>query len=286
MALRNYHIRPMTQLELGTVVNWAAAEGWNPGLSDAACFYSTDPSGFLLGVLEDDPIAAISAVKYGSSFGFIGFYIVRPDFRQQGYGWQIWQAGMASLAGRNIGLDGVVAQQANYLKSGFKLAYRNIRYEGHDDETGQPFEHAADIVPLSALPIDTVLRYDRDLFPAERGAFLRCWLSQPSHICLGKMVQGCLTGYGVLRPCQNGYKIGPLFADSPKIAEEIFLALRSHLPPQTPFYLDTPEINPAAVALAEEYQMQRVFETARMYTQEPPDLPLDRIFGVTTFELG
>jgi hypothetical protein len=29
-----------------------------------------------------------------------------------------------------------------------------------------------------------------------------------------------------------------------------------------------------------------VFETARMYKGPPPDEPLSRIFGVTTFELG
>jgi hypothetical protein len=38
--------------------------------------------------------------------------------------------GWTILAGCTIGLDGVVAQQGNYLKSGFQLAYRNIRYQG------------------------------------------------------------------------------------------------------------------------------------------------------------
>ena len=40
----------------------------------------------------------------------------------------IWNAAMDSLAGRNVGLDGVVAQQDNYRKSGFRLAYRNVRF--------------------------------------------------------------------------------------------------------------------------------------------------------------
>jgi hypothetical protein len=51
-------------------------------------------------------------------------------------------------------------------------------------------------------------------------------------------------------------------------------------------FLDTPEINPAAVALAQKYNMQVSFETARMYTGECPSLPLNRIFGVTSFEIG
>jgi len=32
--------------------------------------------------------------------------------------------------------------------------------------------------------------------------------------------------------------------------------------------------------------MHPVFETARMYTGAIPELPMDRLFGVTSFELG
>ncbi|MEO1591343.1 MAG: GNAT family N-acetyltransferase [Cyanobacteria bacterium J06632_22] len=283
MTSSDYAIRPMTRAELDQVVGWAAAEGWNPGMKDADCFYRADPTGFRVGLLNGQPIAAISAVKYGTSFGFIGFYIVRPEFRGQGYGWPIWQAGMAALAGRNVGLDGVVAQQANYLKSGFSLAYRNIRYEG---KVTSSMAEVSGLVPLASLPVEAVIDYDRRFFPAEREQFLRGWLAQPTHRGLGKVSGNDLIGYGVLRPCQTGYKIGPLFAETAEIAEDIFRGLRSHLPPNTLFYLDTPEINPAAVTLAEKYNMHRSFETARMYTQQAPDLPLDQIFGVTTFELG
>ena len=69
-------------------------------------------------------------VKYGQGFGFLGFYIARPEIRGKGYGIRVWRAGMARLQGRNVGLDGVVAQQDNYRKSGFRLAWNNIRHEG------------------------------------------------------------------------------------------------------------------------------------------------------------
>lgn len=38
--------------------------------------------------------------------------------------------------------------------------------------------------------------------------------------------------------------------------------------------------------LARRHGMREVFATARMYNREIPALPLDGIFGVTTFELG
>src|SRR5215210_5519778 len=123
-------IRPASRRELDLAVEWAAKEGWNPGLSDAECFYVADPEGFLLAFCDGEPVASISVVRYGSDFGFLGLYIVRPALRGRGYGYQLWQAGMAQLEKRTVGLDGVVAQQENYRRSGFSLAHRNIRYSG------------------------------------------------------------------------------------------------------------------------------------------------------------
>ena len=93
-------------------------------------------------------------------------------------------------------------------------------------------------------------------------------------------------GYGVIRPCRTGYKIGPLFADSPELAESLFLALTSKVQATEPIFLDTPEVNQAAVALAERHAMQVSFETARMYTGDFPELPVNRLFGMTSFEIG
>lgn len=100
------------------------------------------------------------------------------------------------------------------------------------------------------------------------------------------MAAGELAGYGVIRRCRAGFKIGPLFADSPDFAAALFHPLIAQVPAGQAFYLDVPEVNGAAIALAEQHDMTRVFETARMYTQAPPSLPLEGIFGVTTFELG
>ncbi|MGB0515293.1 MAG: GNAT family N-acetyltransferase, partial [Wenzhouxiangellaceae bacterium] len=120
----------MRRSELDLVVDWAAAEGWNPGVNDPNCFHAADPAGFLLGLIDDEPVGSISVVRYGRAFGFLGFYIVKPDYRQQGYGIRLWHAGIEQLADRTLGLDGVVDQQSNYKKSGFVLAHNNLRYAG------------------------------------------------------------------------------------------------------------------------------------------------------------
>lgn len=272
----------MTLPELEMALDWAAAEGWNPGLFDAATFHAADPGGFLLGTLDGEPVASIFAVRYGSGFGFIGGYIVRPELRGKGHGMAIWRAGMALLAGRNVGLDGVPAQQANYARSGFRLAHRNVRFEGR----GCALPGAGHVLPLGPQDLEAVLAYDRAFFPEQRERFMRHWLQQPGSVALGVRDGGVLLGYAVLRPCRNGFKIGPLCAESPQVAEELMQALRGRVPENEAVFLDVPEPNQAALALAERHGMRACFETARMYTGADPGLPLARQYGITTFELG
>ena len=283
MQADSYVIRAMGRGQVDIAVDWAAAEGWNPGVHDADCFHAADSTGFFAGMLGDEPVATISAVKYGGTFAFVGFYIVKPEYRGNGYGVRIWNAALATLRGRNIGLDGVVDQQDNYRKSGFALAWRNIRYQGTSGGAGQIDN---DIVPLSTRAFDEIERYDRAFFPAERSSFLRCWISRPGSVAVGILDKRTLAGYGVMRPCRSGYKIGPLFADSPELAERLFVFLRAQAPASAPIFLDIPEVNAAAGNLAQRHGMIAAFETARMYTGAFPGLPMSRLFGVTSFELG
>lgn len=208
---------------------------------------------------------------------------MKPEHRGRGYGLRLWQAALASVADRMVGLDGVVAQQDNYRKSGFGLAYRNSRFEG---TAGGTVPSDAGLVPLADVPEAELDAYDRACYPAERGAFLAAWQDQPDKVAFGLRRGGRLAGYGMARPSRTGYRIGPLFADTPDHAETLFAALKASLPAGEPVFLDVPECNEAAVALATRHEMKSVFDTARMYTGTAPDLPMERIFGVTTLELG
>src|SRR5262245_15671352 len=125
---RKLFVRRMTESELNLALEWAAAEGWNPGLYDAACFYAVDPNGFFLGEFVGAPIGCISAVASDEHYGFVGFYIVKPQYRGRGFGLQLWAAAMVCLGGQNVGLDGVIDQQGNYRRSGVMLAYRTNRH--------------------------------------------------------------------------------------------------------------------------------------------------------------
>jgi hypothetical protein len=282
MPQQDLRIRNMRPEEISIAVDWAASEGWNPGLADDACFASVDPQGFFIGELDGEAAAIISCVNYGENFAFLGFYMVRKDLRGRGHGLRIWDAAMAHARPRVIGLDGVVAQQENYRKSGFELAYANIRYGG----TVAPAPASqAGVIALGEVPLAMVEASDASVFPAPRSAFLRAWIGAPGHIGRALMRDGNLAGWGVIRPCRQGFKIGPLVADDRGTAEALLSALLASIGGGR-IFLDVPGINRDAIALAQGLGLAPVFETARMYIGTIPPLRLERVFGVTTFELG
>jgi hypothetical protein len=275
-------IRTMQPVEIGLAADWAAAEGWNPGLADAQCFATVDPAGFLIGELDGEPAATISCVNYDERFSFLGMYIVRPDLRGRGYGLRIWHAAIAHAGARVIGLDGVVAQQGNYRRSGFQLAYPNIRC-GARLAFSKP--SPAEVIPLSEVALAQLEADDATVFPAPRTAFLRAWLAAHGHIGRALVRDGRLCAWGVIRPCRNGHKVAPLVADDRAGAEAIFATLVTAVGGGE-IFLDVPSVNRDAIALAQLHGLKPVFETARMYTGAIRPLRLGRVFGVTTLELG
>jgi hypothetical protein len=277
-----YVIRQMTKSDLDLAISWAASEGWNPGLHDRDAFYNTDSQGFFMGFLDGKPISCISAVFYGKDFGFIGFYIVHSKHRSKGYGIKIWNKAIGYLKNHNIGLDGVVAQQENYKKSGFELAHRNIRYQG----IGKKYQVDDDnIIKANLIPFSDIIKYDDQCFPVSRPQFLKYWITEPESLTLAYYKNNKLMGYGMIRKCVTGYKIGPLFSDNKLIAEKLFKKL-NNFAVGSPIFLDIPEVNKDALELVNQYKMKPMFETARMYTRKPPVINLNKVFGITTFEVG
>jgi ribosomal protein S18 acetylase RimI-like enzyme len=282
MMNKDYKIRRMRADELQTAINWAAQEGWNPGIHDAETFYQADNNGFFIGEIGNQAVSVGSAVAYDDQFAFCGLYIVHPEYRGQGYGIALTRERLRYVGQRNAGIDGVVENIPIYERIGYRLAYHNIRYRGI---AADPASIDRRVVPLSQLPIENIETYDRFCFPAKRHRFLYAWINQPDAKALGLIENGQLQGYAVRRRCIEGHKIGPLFADNDAIADALFQALQQDIPGDA-IYLDIMETNPVAQRLVDKYNMQVVFTTGRMYLKGQPRLDDEKIFGITTFELG
>lgn len=263
------------------VKGWAAEEGWNPGLADAGPFFAQDPDGFFLGRIDGEVVSAISVVNHGPDYAFLGHYLVRPDLRGRGHGLTTWKTALAHAGNRTIGLDAVVAQQDNYRRSGFESAHRTVRFTG----TAPAAEAPRDIRVVRPEDVADITAYDATCTPADRPRFVEHWLTGPGHHAAVRRSGSRVTGYGVLRPGHDCPRIGPLFADTAEDARAVFAALTADAAGRT-VAVDVPENNPAAVALAEEAEFTPSFETARMYTGPVRPYARERVFGVTTLELG
>lgn len=277
-----YEIRRLTEKEVSFAIEWAQNEGWNPGLNDACCFYQIDPNGFFIGLLNGEPIATGCAVVYDDHFAFCGLYIVKKEYRAQGYGLELTQARLDYIGNRTTGLDGVLDKVSKYERLGYKAAYKNSRYQ-LDQIPG--VKASIEVMDLKNVPFDDLKAFDRRYFPAPRDIFLKTWIEQPYAIALGFVHNKQLKGYAVSRKCERGFKIGPLFAEDAKIAEELFKGLLERIK-EGPVFVDVPEVNQEAVALFKNYGMTVPFEVIRMYRNGTPVMDLKGIFGITTFECG
>jgi GNAT superfamily N-acetyltransferase len=277
--------RAMTLAEVRTLVGWAAREGWNPGAHDAASFWLADPEGFLALEIGGELAGGGGIVRHNDQFGFMGLFILEPKFRGQGFGHRLWYERRDRLLNRlskpaTIGLDAVEAMIPFYARGGFQPYYRHVRYAGQPQARATP-----EVVDLATVPRPLLHHYDRACFPGPRQAYLDAWLAQPFAHALAIRRNEKLTGYGLLRKCSPGWKLGPLFADTQDEAELILQRAAAHAGSE-PIFLDIPENNPAARELCSRHNMQPVFECTRMYLGPAPQLDHDKIFGITTLELG
>jgi GNAT superfamily N-acetyltransferase len=279
-----FEIGPARPGEWDQVVIWAAAEGWNPGRHDAEHFLLQDPAGALLGRLHGKVISAISVVNYSPDYAFLGFYVVRPDRRGKGYGFETWRAGLRHAGGRAVGLDGVPDQQDNYRREGFHPTYTTIRYRGKPN-----LEHKGEdtegVIPVRAKDLDLLTALDAASHPADRHAFASRWASDPRHITRARFRDGLLTGYGVLRPAHDGFRIGPLLATTPRDASALLAALLSEAGDAT-VSIDVPEPHHVARNLAELHGLSPASRTARMYNGPVRTLQQSLVYGVMSLELG
>lgn len=276
----------LNRAHVDTLIKWADEEGWNPGSYDAEVYWQTDPDGFYGFFDNNELIAGGSIISYNSEFGFMGFFIVKPEYRSNGIGKKLWYLRRDTLlkrlnAGASIGMDGVVDMQPFYNRGGFQIAFRDLRYEGE----GKNFAINKNISPITNNDYDKILEYDKMCFGFERPQFMLNWLKMPEVKTFKYVEDNALKGFAVLRKANKGYKICPLFADTPRIAEELYKACSSAVKGDF-IYLDIPNVNEAAKELVRKHKMEYVFECARMYYGTPPDVPVNKIFGITTFELG
>ena len=266
------------------VCDWARQEGWNPGLHDCEVAYSFDPKGFFGGFLDGKMIGSISAVNYQGKYGFLGLYIVTPEHRSRGYGLALWKHAKDYLINGVgvdcVGLNSVLANESLYEMSGFRTAYRINRYMCIVSRSAQ-----REFPPIEDSDFPHVASYDAGVFQINRTSFLRDFIFKTEAITARVYVKDRLGGFAVARPCFEGYKIGPLFANDLEIAARLAESLFADLSEKTVF-IEVPEPNHEALRLVTEYGMSPSFPTVRMYTSREYQQDVRYVYSITSGTFG
>lgn len=281
MAMPELDIAPMSLADLDMVLDWAAAEGWNPGLDDARAFHAADDRGFFLARVDGAPVAAISVVNHDADNAFLGLYLCRPEWRGQGIGMATWTRALEHADARSVGLDGVAAQEANYAKSGFVRTGASLRHEGFWPATRSPEVRAADAVDMPRL-----IELDAAAGGFGRPAFLNAWLApdQPERSTRVLQKDGEIVGFATWRTCRDGTKIGPVIAPSTATALDLIADIATERP-NGPLIVDLPEANTALRRALEGAGFAVPFATARMYRGTVPQTG-PGLQAIATMELG
>lgn len=266
------------------VTSWGNAESWNIGPRDAECFFKIDPDGFFIGKVDGRPVSAVSLVNYSDRFAVWGHYLVAPGERGKGYGLGVCKTASRHSGDRVTAGDGMPEQVDNYAKDGSKPAYRTVHYLGRVPEGIQP---DPGISPLENQHIDKIVHLDSTAFPALRPTFLNAWLTaEGHHTFVSQAKDGDVDGYIVIRPAVSGYRIGPLVATGPAIAQSLLHTAVSGLRPGTTVSVFAPDVQQATPGLLREIGLQEHFHVVRMHRGQPPLHDPRRMYAIGSLELG
>ena len=288
----------LSPAELGKIyLPRAASLGWKPGALDHESYFAVDNTGFFVGELNGQVISSQSAVKYSREYAFFGYHIVDAPYRGKGYGLATYKAAFNSLPeGCNCGGDSSEEMVEIYAREGYKPFWRNrcVMFDAAKtsfslSEVRHPKGLA--IQPACEVPFHSILDYDTSVHVYARASFLKKWISAPN--CFSYAAtdhNGSVLGYTVVRSTfrpEDGWMLGPLFAENSEIAKSLYKTVFQRVAAEDPkgvVTMDVPYGN--ALEIARELPSKEMATFVRMYKRMPSNLPLMKIFALTSTQIG
>ena len=289
-------IKPLGDDDIDFVTEISRQEGFAPGIGDLGIYQNTDNQGLWVGWLNDYPIGCIAGVRYNENYGFLGLFLVIEKYRGRGFGLQLWKKALAHLSDLPcVGLEAAPERISDYSKWGFNVSSKTTRWQwlGDGKLIAERFcnDDLSDFsfVEGSAIPSNAVEQFDHEREATPRPHFLSNWLNHPA----GKVIavidkEGRCHGFGRIRPCLlkrgDGWRIGPLMADKPKLLKILLKKLIDSHPGL--IIIDSPGLNSSASELFKDLGFESESETFRMYRGYQPPVSMSDVYGLACLELG
>jgi hypothetical protein len=186
-------------------------------------------------------------------------------------------------------LYAVETQISFYRYNQFKTQHKNLRWTIKSiNMANEPnFEPC---LRIDKNLINGIIAYDKNIFAAPRESILNDLVNYPNIQGVYSSDGHHINGYGVIRPCINGFRIGPLYADESSIAERLIRSLLIFAQNKS-VIIDVPDLNIKSQILLHELGGVRDerYDTIAMVRGElPPHYTdnIDKNFGIFSLEIG
>ncbi len=289
-------IKPLCDDDIDFVTEISRKEGFVPGVGDLGIYKNTDNQGLWVGWLNDQPVGCIAGVRYNENYGFLGLFLVTDKYRGRGFGLQLWKKALNHLVDLPcVGLEAAPDRINDYSKWGFTISSKTTRWQwlGDGNLLEERFRYNDidnySFVEGPSIPSNAVERFDEKRENTPRPHFLADWLKHPA----GKVIavidkEGRCHGFGRIRPCLlqkgDGWRIGPLMADSPNLVKILLKKLIDSHPGL--IIIDAPGLNKTAYELFRDLGFKSESQTFRMYRGYQPPVSMSDVYGLACLELG
>lgn len=261
---------------------------WNQVAEDWRFFLASSPDGCR--VAEEDAghvIGTVATIAYGAEFSWIGMVLVDPQHRRRGIGTRLLHEALSILGdGTTARLDATPAGRPVYAPLGFVDEYALARMERPAGVNSRNVRLQPDLRarPLADADFVDVLKFDRDVFGADRRALLeRLRNEAPEYawVLSGARVDGYLFG-------RHGHMfehLGPIGARNDAAARALVSAcLSAHV--DRPFIVDAPRRASWVDWLAwHGFSLQRPFTRMRRGDRRADEC-VEHLFAIAGPEFG
>lgn len=275
-------IRPMNVADVPLGMRLKRQAGWNQVEADWRRLLELEPEGCFVAEYKGTPAGTVASCLF-DEVGWVALLLVDESQRRQGIGTALMQHLLAWLEQRgvrSIRLDATPLGQPLYEKLGFSVDYSLSRYCGV-----LPAAHPVPLVqPVSLSQLEDVIELDRSVYGVGRARLLeRLFAEYPRSLRVIERDSQIL-GYVAVRPGSEALHVGPCVA-LPVAGPALFTDVCARFAGRR-VYIDIPEGNAAARALAESMGLQPQRQLVRMTRGDRVAEQVEKIWASSGPEKG
>lgn len=287
--MEHFSIRPFKHEDIDFAYKLDVMEQWDDTRNDIKRMFNYEPNGCFIAETKSEPVGHVFSISYGR-LGWIGFLIVKAEYRRRGIGTLLTKRAMNYLLSckvETIKLEAVSAIADLYRKLGFVDEYASLRFIGVSRKVTSLSSHR--INPLKIEGIKQLTKFDAEYFGANRTKVLHRLYQDNPQLCFVSRMDSRIADYIMFRNTKSGYRIGPLVCnpESPQVARKLLVECMETIGYNVKLSVGVPAMNKAATKILQDFDFKQYSKSIRMHFGEKLETELvDGVFAIGGPEKG